>query len=129
MGDTSLANKKILYVEDDEASRYFMEMVIGEMGCKLVLCADGQQALEKIQAEKFDLILMDIRMPKLDGYKTSQMIRKMDKETPIVAITAYMRGQVSGMMLECWDSGMNGILAKPCSPEEIKSEIERRLLR
>lgn len=129
MVETLLAGKKILYVEDDEASRYFMNMVIEGMGCGLVLCSDGQQALEKVRTEKFDLVFMDIRMTKMNGYETSQKIRQLDKKVPIIAITAYMGGLVSGTMMECWNAGMNGVVTKPCSPEDITSEVHRWLSR
>jgi len=127
--DASLAGKKILYVEDDEASRYFMNMVIEELGCGLVLCSDGEQAIEKARTDKFDLIFMDIRMPKMNGYQTTQVIRQIDKKVPIVAITAHIGSLVSGTMLECWNAGMNGVVSKPCSPEDITSEVYRWLSR
>jgi len=128
MVDAALVGKKILYVEDDEASRYLMDMIIADIGCGLVVCPDGPQAIEKLKQEKFDLVFMDIRMPKMNGYEASRIIRQLDKDIPIVAVTAHAGEMVLGTMLECWNSGMNGFVSKPCTPEDIIGEVRRWLL-
>ncbi|MBF0571790.1 MAG: response regulator [Candidatus Omnitrophica bacterium] len=125
MVNTSLAGKKILYVEDDEASRYLMGYMAEEIGCGLVTCSNGEQAIDKIRTEKFDIIFMDVRMSRMNGYETSRMIRQMDKEIPIIALTAHVMEWVP---LKCREAGMNGFVPKPCSVASIEKELCRCLL-
>jgi len=121
MTDTSLAGKNILYVEDNEASRHLMEIVFEEMGCSLVAVASAQEALVKIQADKFDLVLTDIRMPQMNGYELARVIRQTDAQVPIYALTAHVMEYVP---MKCQDAGMNGFITKPIQIEEFKRTIK-----
>ena len=124
MLDTSLVGKKILYVEDDEPSQYLMGSILKEVGCSLVICPNGEDALKRMRTEKFDFVFMDIRMSKMNGYETSRAIRQTDKNIPIVALTAHVMEWVP---IKCRDAGMNGFMPKPCTIKDIEEELRRWL--
>lgn len=86
---------------------------------------NGREALEKLEEQTFDLVLMDVQMPEMDGFEATRQIRK--KETaldlphlPIVAMTAYA---MKGDRERCLDSGMDGYVSKPIAAEVLKAEI------
>lgn len=110
MANTTVAKKKILYVEDDEASQCLMECIMDEMGYGLVVVAGGKQAADKVKTERFDLILMDVRIPGLNGYETTREIRKTNREIPIIACTAHIMPWVPE---KCKEAGMDGFIEKP----------------
>ena len=113
-----------MYVDDDEASKSLVGIIIEDMGCGLVIASDGIEAIEKMQTEAFDLVLMDIRMPRMNGYEASRRIRRINKEIPIVALTADIMEWVPQ---QCWDAGMNGFVTKPINIDEFKSIIKNYL--
>src|SRR5512141_957622 len=87
--------RKILIVEDNEDNRELAVKVLRNKGFETVEAVDGEQAIEKAVSEKPDLILLDISLPKLDGYEVAKRLKEMDefKEIPIVAFTAHdMKG-------------------------------------
>jgi CheY-like chemotaxis protein len=120
MAETSLMTKKILYVDDDKPSRCLMEIIIEEMGHTLAMVSTGEEAVEKIKTEKFDLIIMDIRLPSMNGYDTTRTIRRMNKEIPIIAFTAHVMDWVPQ---KCKDAGMDGFLSKPLDIDTLKKTI------
>lgn len=75
---------------------------------------NGKIGIEKFTAESPDLILLDIQMPVLNGYETAVEIRKMNKEIPIIALTA---GTIKGEKEKCIESGMNDYLSKPINKD------------
>ncbi|MBF0618703.1 MAG: response regulator [Candidatus Omnitrophica bacterium] len=110
--------KKILVVEDDSASQYLMELVIKEMGFAYTAALVGEKAVELMRTEKFDLILMDLRLPRMSGYEATKIIREeIDKDIPIFAVTAHTAQAVS---LKCYDLGMNEFIPKPIDVDKLK---------
>jgi CheY-like chemotaxis protein len=102
---------RILVVEDDEVSRYVAQSLLESLGCPATVVPGGAQALELLQREEFDLVLMDCEMPELDGYETTRRARRvLERRIPIVALTA---SSTSEDRQRCFDAGMNDILAKP----------------
>lgn len=74
----------------------------------------------KDKQKAFQLILMDIQMPIMDGYEATLAIRKMDQQTPIIALSAHVMGE---QIKKCLDIGMNDHLAKPIDPERLKQVL------
>ena len=112
---------KVLLVEDNEINQLLAETILTQWNCSVISAENGQEALEKFQQEAFDLILMDIQMPEMDGYELTQEIRKQDQKIPIIAITA---GGIQGERAKCIAAGMNDYLLKPFQPEELYSKIK-----
>jgi two-component system, sensor histidine kinase len=104
----------VLIVEDDPVSRKVAKMTLEKLQCKVTQAGDGLQALTRLETESFDLILMDCRMPNLDGYETARRIRQKEKDAdsrvPIFALTAHAFAED---MEKCLDAGMDHWLTKP----------------
>lgn len=115
----------ILLVEDEFINRTLATTVLEREGCQVTVAENGIQAIKLVQVTVFDLILMDIQMPELDGYGTTRAIRRLEKRsrrhTPIIAVTAYA---VKGDREKCLTAGMDGYISKPIKPELLRSEIE-----
>lgn len=115
-----------MIVEDNEDNRELVVKVLRNKGFQMVEAADGEEALEKAVAEKPDLILLDISLPKLDGYEVAKRLKSMDefKEIPIVAFTAHaMKGDREKVIV----AGFEGYISKPVNirelPDQVKSYI------
>jgi len=115
--------KKILIVEDNQDSRELVVKILKNRGYQLIEAVDGEDALEKAITERPDLILMDISIPKIDGYEVTRMLksRKEFKYTPIIALTAHaMKGDREKAM----ESGCEGYIAKPINIHELPEQIK-----
>ncbi|WP_228520687.1 response regulator [Flavobacterium sp. JLP] len=104
---------KILIVEDNRINQLVTKKIIEKNNyiCKVV--DDGLTALEILEKEEFDLILMDINMPMMNGFETSKRIRLKEIKTPIVALTAFDKDEITD---EAISSGINDIIVKPFEP-------------
>jgi signal transduction histidine kinase/CheY-like chemotaxis protein len=109
---------KILLVEDNKVNQQVAEELLGSTGLEVRVANNGQEALQQLQQEQFDLVLMDIQMPVMDGYEATHRIREelQFKDLPIVAMTAH----VSHTDREtCLGAGMNDHLGKPIMPQDL----------
>jgi len=105
-----LAPARILLVEDGETNRELIKLVLSEAGASVVCAENGQLGLEAVTRESFELILMDVQMPVMDGYTATQRLREQGCITPIIALTAHaMRGDEQ----KCLEAGCTGYLTKP----------------
>ncbi len=111
---------KILIAEDNLMNQHLMSRYMSKLGWDCLIVENGLLAAEACRSEAYDVILMDIDMPVLDGIEATRYIRAFNKQIPIVAITAYADDL---MRTECAEAGMNAFLAKPCSREEIREII------
>ena len=105
--------KKILVVDDDDINRAVVRVFMEHRGCIVMEAPSGEDALNFADLNGFDLILMDLSMPRMDGFETTRRIRaenKISGSTPIFALTAHNAEQ---NMEKCLGSGMTGVLAKP----------------
>jgi CheY-like chemotaxis protein len=121
----------ILLVEDDDAIRKLVELLLQQRDWQVTAVADGVQALELLQRGHFDLVLMDIRMPRLDGLETTRRIRRREQilgipALPIVGMTAHAAAQDRAL---CLESGMDDHLSKPIVSDRLYSVIEKYLVR
>lgn len=122
---------RILLVEDDDAIRRLVELLLQQRGWQVTAVSDGLQALESFQSNHFDLVLMDIRMPRLDGLETTRRIRRREQtlsmsSLPIVGMTAHAAVQDRSM---CLEAGMDDYLSKPIVSDRLYSIIEKSLAR
>ncbi len=117
-------DKRILIVEDDEQSLLFYQSVLKKTNIKITRANDGPEAIDHCMKQKFDLILMDIRMPKMDGYITSQKILTIDPSAKIIAQTAYA---MAGERQRSLDAGCVDYIAKPISVTEFLKVIEKNI--
>jgi PAS domain S-box-containing protein len=117
------AGLKVLVVDDNATNRLVAVKILEQFGAEAETAEDGLLAVEAVKARQFDLVLMDIQMPNMDGVDATREIRALSKPVgtlPIVAMTA----NVSPNQLETYEAaGMNGVIAKPVSPSTVFSEI------
>jgi len=107
-----------LIVEDNPVNAKLLAAMANKMGLRITTAENGEIALAKVAAEKddFDIILMDLQMPVMDGFTTTEILRKQGVIVPIIAVTANTDHQAR---IRCWDVGMNDFLAKPIKKETL----------
>jgi len=121
---TDLNGITILLVEDVEFNIFVAEMMLTNWNAKIDKAENGKVAVEKMKNNKYDLVLMDIQMPVMDGYTATEEIRKFDKTTPIIALTASLSIDIQERADEV---GMNGFITKPFNPVELFSIISQNV--
>ncbi len=113
---TGIQNASILLVEDGEINRVLISTVLQEAGFKIEQAENGKIGVEKATTKQFDLILMDMRMPVLDGYSAASQLRSLGYDMPIVALTAHaMKGEKE----KCLASGCTHYLSKPIDIQKL----------
>ena len=116
---------KILVVEDNLLSRKLATFMLKNWGYRYDECPNGKEALENMKIHKYDLILMDIEMPEMNGYDTTKFIRKkLELGLPIIAMTAHSD---PGEREKCLLAGMNDYIAKPIQEEELYNVVTNYL--
>lgn len=120
---TSSPRRRVLVAEDNRINQQLMLRLLARMGHEVELAVNGLEAVEACRRERFDIVLMDLQMPELDGLEATERIRALDGEhhTPIVALTA---NAMSSDRDRCLAAGMDDFLAKP-----VKAEVLDELLR
>lgn len=118
---------KVVVAEDNPVNAKLIKAVLGRMGLEPVIAENGQLLLEAMREASFDLVLMDISMPVMDGYDATLAIRSGSAGTQhqnvlIIAVTAL---ETSDTRQTCIDVGMNGLLGKPISADRLRAAIER----
>jgi PAS domain S-box-containing protein len=113
-------NKRILLAEDNLFNANIARRFIAGWGGEIDLVVDGRQALEFVSRKKYDLILMDVQMPVLDGFACTRKIRKHFKDIPIIAVTASPKNEIINEIMAC---GMNDFISKPFKPNELRNKI------
>ncbi len=115
----------ILVAEDNPVNQKVASAVLKKWGHRVVVVSNGREALEAIDKERVDLILMDVQMPQMDGFETTELIRNREKadggHVPIVAMTAHA---MKGDRERCLAAGMDSYVSKPVRAEELFSVIE-----
>src|SRR5438094_670327 len=116
----------ILLVEDNPVNRRLAQHVLEKEGYTVVAADNGAAALKTLERKRFDLVLMDVQMPRMDGIETTTAIRNREKitggYTPIVALTAHA---MVGDRERCLKAGMDGYLIKPIQPATLLEAIEQ----
>lgn len=118
----------ILIIENEVSNRLLVERVLSTRGYRCLSAANGREALEVLDRESVDLILTDLSMPVMDGYRTTQHIRARPElaHVPIVAVTAYALSDENQAALR---AGCTEYLTKPFKPRQLLDVVERLLPR
>jgi len=115
----------ILLAEDNAVNQKLATVILEKMGHTVTVAPNGKEALDAIENETFDLILMDVQMPEMDGFEATAAIREREKKTgehiPIIAMTAHA---MKGDKERCLQAGMDGYVAKPIRPRDLSEAIE-----
>jgi DNA-binding response OmpR family regulator len=115
---------KVLLAEDETALAHIVRESLEERNFSVILCANGEQALQQYAIHKPDILALDVMMPKTDGFEVARKIRETDGTTPIIFITA--RSQVKDVVMG-FETGANDYLKKPFSVEELIVRIKSLL--
>jgi len=116
---------RILLAEDNPVNQRLGVRLLEKMGCRTDLASNGQEAVEMARRSEYDLILMDCRMPEMDGFRATREIRRGENgsaRVPIVAMTAHA---VVGAREECLNAGMDDYITKPVLREELERVLQR----
>ena len=122
-----LAGKRILVAEDNEINQLIIQELIIPSGAELVIAENGQEAVNAVRAQNFDLVLMDMQMPIMDGLEATRIIRgfKDSNTLPIIAVTANAMKEDKDRVFA---SGMNGYLTKPIEPRQLLEVLREWLV-
>lgn len=115
---------KILVVEDNKINQTITKRIIEKNNCSCVMVEDGFQAIEILSKENFDIVLMDINMPLMNGFETTRKIRIKGIKTPIIALTAFTKDEITE---EAISAGMNDIIIKPFEPLKLFQVINDQI--
>ena len=121
-------NGRVLVAEDNAVNQELAELMLSEHGCEVLIAGNGQKALDAIKENinsPFDLILMDCQMPVMDGYTSSNEIRKCTENLPRVPIVALTANAMEGDRQRCLDAGMDDHLTKPFSRSQLIEILEK----
>jgi PAS domain S-box-containing protein len=116
---------RILLVEDDRMNQFVMSQFFKKWNAKIELAENGRLAIEKLSEETYDLVLMDVHMPEMDGFEATQVIRDssssvLDHQVPIIALTADVNSETRTRVRE---AGMNDFVTKPSEPELLFQKV------
>lgn len=127
MGNTPVKfrwrEKTIMIVEDVRTNHMLIDRILRRTSAKLLWAMDGEKAVELAKSnENIDLILMDIRLPKMNGYDATREIRKFRKDVPIIAQTAYVLPEEKGKVLSV---GCDDLLTKPIKKNQLLATVSK----
>ncbi len=121
---------EVLVAEDNRVNQLVAVRLLERLGHRATLANNGREALEILAGRRFDLVLMDMQMPEVDGLEATRTIRKMEPDgklhLPIIAMTA---NAISGDRDRCIEAGMDGYVSKPVNPRTLQAEMQSVLKR
>lgn len=124
-GSEGVTARRILIVEDNPVNQVLVRTVLKKLGHRTTVVANGRAALQAIEGERFDLVLMDIQMPEMDGVEATRAIRARGlgaDHLPIIALTANLTAESRPVYL---DAGMNECIGKPFRVQDLAAAIDR----
>ncbi|WP_420590235.1 response regulator [Bacterioplanoides sp.] len=123
--DELLNGKRILLAEDNPVNQKVASHMLKRMGCDIIIANNGEEALQKLQSESFDLVLMDCHMPVMDGLEATREIRhELNLDLPVLALSADVMAE---QKKACVEAGMNDYLAKPVKFDELRQALQQYL--
>jgi CheY-like chemotaxis protein len=117
---------RVLVAEDNESLRELIELQLRELGLHCHLVNNGFEAVAAASADRFDVVLMDMDMPLMDGYEAVNVLRERGYERPIIAFTAYRDGAARERAVR---EGCDGVVGKPVTIEGLRGALEPLLCR
>ena len=121
MSELSTKGIKVLLVEDNSLNQKLMSLLLKQIGCVFEIAGNGKEAVEKACSAFYNIILMDLQMPIMDGFDATAIIRKkINSNTPIIALTAHVFPEDQQ---KCLDIGMNDFLTKPVTIKALREKI------
>jgi len=121
---------RVLVAEDNLVNQQLAKRLLEKRGHRVVVAANGREALAAVEKENFDLVLMDVQMPEMDGLEATAAIREKEKDNgarlPVVALTAHA---MKGDRERCLAAGMDGYLSKPIRSQELDKVLDSCLMR
>lgn len=119
---------RVLVADDNHINQKVTASLLENMGHRADVVGNGKEAIEAFRIVPYDVILMDVQMPEMDGFEASRQIRALEEKkgrhTPVIAITAYARNEDRE---NCIAAGMDDYVSKPIKPQELKAAIARRV--
>ena len=124
---SAIRDKRVLLVEDNPVNLEVARDMLLNLGCEVISCVNGRQALDALDASRFDLVLMDCQMPLMDGYQATRELRRRERQTgrkriPVIAVTANALGSNKQAAQA---AGMDDHLNKPYAMEDLRTLLER----
>ncbi len=116
--------RSILMVEDDPVNMKFLTVLLLNTGANLLYASNGKEALELLEQNKVDLVLIDMQMPVMDGYEATRLIKKKYPRLPVIAQTAYA---IKSDEMECRAAGCDDYIAKPIDKNKLYAKIQELL--
>lgn len=113
-------DRKVLVVEDEDHNYAYIHEILKRTQATIVRAENGVKAIEKVKQESFDLVLMDIKLPELDGYKATTEIKKIRPSLPVIAQTAFA---MEKERIDCLKAGCDDYIAKPYEPSKLIERI------
>ncbi|MBI1327314.1 MAG: response regulator [Alphaproteobacteria bacterium] len=119
-------NVAVLLVEDSRVNQVFAQEILEEMGCRVVIVGNGQEAVEAVRLAPYDLVLMDCQMPVMDGFEATKQICTLREkgivkaDMPVIALTA---NAMKGDRQRCIDAGMDDYISKPVRRNDLRAKI------
>lgn len=125
-GTVTFSGQRVLLVEDNEVNQQVARELLEQAKLEVFIAGHGREAVEALKQQQFDIVLMDVQMPVMDGLTATRLIRKdkLAPKTPIVAMTA---NAMQGDRDICLDAGMDDYVAKPIEPDELMATLRRYL--
>jgi signal transduction histidine kinase/DNA-binding response OmpR family regulator len=125
---TPVRDWRVLLAEDNLINQRIMASMLGRWGCAVTIAPDGQAALEALETQSFDVVLMDVQMPRMGGFEATRRIREKEQRSgahvPIVALTAHA---MTGDRARCLEAGMDDYLSKPLRSGELLEKLDALL--
>jgi DNA-binding response OmpR family regulator len=120
--DEQESRPRVVIADDDPDIRRLVEMTVTNAGCDVTVASDGEEALERVRESKPDLVILDVLMPRMDGWEVARALKSdpATREVPVMFLTS--RGQEHDV-LEGFDSGAVDYMVKPFSPRELQVRV------
>jgi CheY-like chemotaxis protein len=118
-----MMRNRILIAEDEKYNFTLLKYIFEKEGQEIIWARNGEEALNLVMEEgAFDLILMDIKMPVMDGFETTRRIRSSGSKIPVIAVTAYA---MHDDREKCFEAGCNDVITKPLHREDILNMVRK----